>query len=93
MIVVEVAPGVDEEGLEVAKECIKEAFKITSDSTRDYHSKPIPLVSLFTSPRGDDSSSSSSSGPPDLSNSNVSSVDAASKEPLFNGQLPFDFVS
>lgn len=83
---VEVAPGVDEEGLEVAKECIKEAFKITSDSTRDYHSKPIPLVSLFTSPRGDDSSSSSSSsGPPDLSNSNVSSVDAASKEPLFNG--------
>ncbi|CAH8355323.1 unnamed protein product [Eruca vesicaria subsp. sativa] len=78
---VEVGPGVDEEGLEVAKECIKEAFKITSDSTKDYNnSKPISLVSIFTSPRGDEPSSSSA---PDLSNSNVS-VDA-SKEPLFNG--------
>lgn len=78
---VEVAPGVDEEGLEVAKECIKEAFKITSDSpTDDSNSKPISLVSLFTSPpKGDESSSSS--GPPHLSNS----VDATSKQPLFNG--------
>ncbi|KAJ0243102.1 SGTA protein [Hirschfeldia incana] len=77
---VEVAPGVDEEGLEVAKECIKEAFKITSDSTRDYNSKPISLVTLFTSPpspRGDEPSSSSAPPP--------HSVDAASKEPLFNG--------
>ncbi|KAF8085090.1 hypothetical protein N665_0681s0013 [Sinapis alba] len=80
---VEVAPGVDEEGLEVAKECIKEAFKITSDSTRDYNSKPISLVSFFTSPRGVTVDESSSSSGPDLSNSNVS-VDA-SKEPLFNG--------
>lgn len=78
---VEVAPGVDEEGLEVAKECIKEAFKITSDSpTDDSNSKPISLVSLFTSsPRVDESSSSS--GPPHLSNS----VDATSKQPPFNG--------
>nr|VDD65410.1 unnamed protein product [Brassica oleracea] len=73
---VQVAPGVDEEGLEVAKECIKEAFKITSDSARDYNSKPVSLVSIFTSPVDE---SSSSSGP-DLSNS----VDA-SKEPLFKG--------
>ncbi|CAN6846587.1 unnamed protein product [Brassica oleracea] len=73
---VQVAPGVDEEGLEVAKECMKEAFKITSDSARDYNSKPVSLVSIFTSPVDE---SSSSSGP-DLSNS----VDA-SKEPLFKG--------
>ncbi|KAF3535009.1 hypothetical protein F2Q69_00022582 [Brassica cretica] len=74
--IVQVAPGVDEEGLEVAKECMKEAFKITSDSARDYNSKPVSLVSIFTSPVDE---SSSSSGP-DLSNS----VDA-SKEPLFKG--------
>ncbi|CAN7124138.1 unnamed protein product, partial [Brassica rapa subsp. narinosa] len=73
---VQVAPGVDEEGLEVAKECIKEAFKITSDSARDYNSKPVSLVSIFTSPVDESSSSSA----PDLSNS----VDA-SKEPLSKG--------
>lgn len=81
-MLVQVAPGVDEEGLEVAKECMKEAFKITSDSARDYNSKPVSLVSIFTSPVDE---SSSSSGP-DLSNS----VDA-SKEPLFKGQLWFAF--
>ncbi|AEE82625.1 putative tetratricopeptide-like helical domain superfamily, acetyltransferase A, auxiliary subunit [Arabidopsis thaliana] len=49
---VEVAPGVDEEGLEVARECLREAFKLNSDSSRDDDDdsfKPISLVNLFTS--------------------------------------------
>ncbi|CAD5327313.1 unnamed protein product [Arabidopsis thaliana] len=44
--------GVDEEGLEVARECLREAFKLNSDSSRDDDDdsfKPISLVNLFTS--------------------------------------------
>ncbi|XP_010421744.1 PREDICTED: small glutamine-rich tetratricopeptide repeat-containing protein [Camelina sativa] len=46
---VEVSPGVDEEGLEVARECLGEAFKVNSDSSRDDRLKPVSLVNLFTS--------------------------------------------
>ncbi|ESQ38763.1 hypothetical protein EUTSA_v10028662mg [Eutrema salsugineum] len=98
---VEVASGVDEEGLEVAKECLKEAFKITLDSTRDYKLKPISLVNMFstlnktapplveTAPFVADRSVTidgpSSSSRPDLSDSHVSKSVDASKEPLFTG--------
>lgn len=93
--VVEVAPGVDEEGLEVAKECLKESFKITSDSTRDYKLRPVSLVNVFTSldktvpsfvetTRGVTISEPSSSSSPNLSDSQVSVN--ASKEPLFTSK-------
>lgn len=98
VLVVEVAPGVDEEGLEVAKECLGEAFKVHSDSSRDDRLKPISLINLFTSldksepppppPVAAIQDPSSSSGP-DFSGSHVS-VDT-SKEPLFTGK--FWFVS
>ncbi|CAA7019679.1 unnamed protein product [Microthlaspi erraticum] len=91
---VEVAPGVDEEGLEVAKECLKESFKITSDSTRDYKLNPISLVNMFTSldktvpsfvetTRGVTINEPSSSSGPNLSHPQVSVN--ASKKPLFTG--------
>ncbi|XP_018812531.1 small glutamine-rich tetratricopeptide repeat-containing protein isoform X2 [Juglans regia] len=45
---VEPAPGVDLEGLEVARECLTEAFKLNSSSVDD-HIKPNLLVDLFHS--------------------------------------------
>ncbi|KAG2701103.1 hypothetical protein I3760_06G029100 [Carya illinoinensis] len=45
---VEPAPGVDLEGLEVARECLTEAFKLDSSSVDD-HIKPNLLVDLFHS--------------------------------------------
>lgn len=97
VLVVEVAQGVDEEGLEVARECLGEAFKVHSDSSRDDSFKPISLVNLFTSldknepqetirpppPVVATQDPSSSSGT-DFSGSH-DSVDT-SKEPVFTGE-------
>ncbi|XP_021284956.1 small glutamine-rich tetratricopeptide repeat-containing protein [Herrania umbratica] len=44
---VEPAPGVDLEGLEVARECLTEVFKLDSTSAKDV--KPDVLVDLFSS--------------------------------------------
>ncbi|KAM7518877.1 hypothetical protein LguiB_017839 [Lonicera macranthoides] len=46
---VEPAPGVDLEGLEVAKECLTEVFKINRLSADDSQSKPGSLVDIFSS--------------------------------------------
>ncbi|CAN8246886.1 unnamed protein product [Cochlearia groenlandica] len=96
---VEVAQGVDEEGLEVARECLAEAFKVTSDSSRDYRLKPVSLIDMFSSldqpapaesetipsvaTRGVAVDDPSSSSGPGLSDSHVQGD--ASKEPLFTG--------
>ncbi|XP_010544761.1 PREDICTED: small glutamine-rich tetratricopeptide repeat-containing protein 2 [Tarenaya hassleriana] len=45
---VEASPGVDEEGLEVAKECLAEAFKINLDSVGDDQIKPVSLINMFS---------------------------------------------
>ena len=45
---VEPAPGVDVEGLEVATECLTEAFKLDSSSVND-HTNPDSLVDIFRS--------------------------------------------
>ncbi|KAL1194812.1 Serine/threonine-protein phosphatase 5 [Cardamine amara subsp. amara] len=93
---VEVASGVDEEGLEVVKECLAEAFKVNSDSSRDDRLKPISLVNLFTSlektepsetippppPTVASTQDPSSSSGPVFSDSQVSLN--ASKEPFLN---------
>ncbi|KAG7557076.1 Tetratricopeptide repeat [Arabidopsis suecica] len=95
---VEVAQGVDEEGLEVARECLGEAFKVNSDSSRDDSLKPISLVNLFSSLDKNEPQENlppppppvvvatqdpSSSSGPDFSGSH-DSVDT-SKEPVFTG--------
>ncbi|KFK32144.1 hypothetical protein AALP_AA6G203900 [Arabis alpina] len=78
---VEVAPGADEEGLEVARECLAEAFKVNADSSQ---LKPVSLVDMFSSldksappklktkPLAATIDDPSSSSGPDLSNSHVS---------------------
>ncbi|KAL5844091.1 hypothetical protein ACOSQ4_010049 [Xanthoceras sorbifolium] len=45
---VEPAPGVDLEGLEVARECLKEVFKLDSPSP-DAETKPDSLIDIFNS--------------------------------------------
>ena len=45
--IVEPAPGVDLEGLEVARECLTEVFKLDSASINDV--KPDVLVDIFSS--------------------------------------------
>lgn len=45
---VEPAPGVDFEGLEVARECLEDVFKLGSSAVDD-QTKPDSLVDIFTS--------------------------------------------
>lgn len=46
---VEAAPGVDLEGLEVAKECVNDAFKLDSPTIDDDRLEPGLLIGLFRS--------------------------------------------
>lgn len=46
---VEPAPGVDLEGLEVAKDCLTEVFNLNSSSVDDDPIKPDSLVDIFSS--------------------------------------------
>ncbi|XP_054795449.1 uncharacterized protein LOC129300871 [Prosopis cineraria] len=45
---VEPAPGVDVEGLEVARECLTEVFKLNTSPT-DVHTKSVSLIDIFKS--------------------------------------------
>lgn len=56
-LVVEPAPGVDIEGLEVAKECLTEVFKLHSYPV-EAQSKPESLIQIFNSLQDDDHSNS-----------------------------------
>lgn len=48
LFIVEPAPGVDLEGLEVAKECLAEVFKLDSPSVHD-DTRPDSLIDIFHS--------------------------------------------
>ena len=53
LLIVEPAPGVDLEGLEVARECLTEVFKLDSPSA-DGQRKPDSLIDIFNSLQASD---------------------------------------
>ncbi|EOA20686.1 hypothetical protein CARUB_v10001000mg [Capsella rubella] len=82
---VEVASGVDEEGLEVARECLGEAFKVNSDSLRDDRLKPVSLVNLFTSLDKSEPLQNTPSAPPLPAVAVVTQDPSSSSGPEFSG--------
>ncbi|KAJ6930613.1 small glutamine-rich tetratricopeptide repeat-containing protein alpha [Populus alba x Populus x berolinensis] len=87
---VEAAPGVDLEGLEVAKECVSDAFKLDSPTIDDDRLEPGLLIDLFRSleanglqkNKSDPSSGAAPVDAPTSSNNNINN-DGLSRDELF----------
>lgn len=87
---VEAAPGVDLEGLEVAKECVSDAFKLDSPTIDDDRLEPGLLIDLFRSleanglqkNKSDPSSGTAPVDAPTSSNNNTNN-DGLSRDELF----------
>lgn len=87
---VEAAPGVDLEGLEVAKECVSDAFKLDSPTIDDDRLEPGLLIDLFRSleanglqkNKSDPSSGTAPVDAPTSSNNNTNN-DGFSRDELF----------
>ena len=72
-MIVEPAPGVDLEGLEVARECLTEVFKLDSPSP-DAEAKPDSLIDIYKSLEASGHGATAVSAPSSSSAHNVADV-------------------